>query len=86
MARIKGIEPREAGWLTRLIYRVVRRNMGKITGKNRLIEPIKILAHHPRLLRATGQMEMGQAAAHSVPARLKCLASIKTATLVGCPF
>jgi hypothetical protein len=31
-------------------------------------------------------MEMGQAAANSVPAGLKSLASIKAATLVGCPY
>src|SRR5262245_5002199 len=28
MARMKGIEPHEAGWFTRLIYWVVRRKMG----------------------------------------------------------
>ena len=86
MARMKGIEPHEAGWFTRLVYWVVRRKMGKLTGQKRLIEPIKVTAHHPRLLRAMGQMEMGQEAARSVPASLKSLASIKAATLVGCPY
>jgi 4-carboxymuconolactone decarboxylase len=86
MARMKGIEPREAGWFTRLIYWVVRRKVGKLTGQDRLVEPIKIMAHHPRLLRALGQMEMGQEAARSVPAPLKALASIQAATLVGCPY
>jgi hypothetical protein len=86
MARMKGVEPGEAGWLTRLIYWVVRRKVGQITGHERLVEPIKITAHHPRLLKALGQMEAGQAAARSVPARLKSLASIKAATLIGCPF
>jgi 4-carboxymuconolactone decarboxylase len=86
MARMKGIEPHEAGWFTRLIYWVVRRKVGKMTGQNRLIEPIKITAHHPRLLKALGQMETGQAAARSVPAPLKSLASIKAAILVGCPY
>ena len=86
MARMKGIEPHEAGWFTRLIYWVVRRKVKKLTGQNRLSESIKILAHHPRLLKALGQMEMGQEAARSVPAHLKSLASIKAATLVGCPY
>ena len=86
MARMKGIEPHEAGWFTRLVYWVVRRKMGKLTGEKRLIEPIKVTAHHPRLLRAMGQMEMGQEAARSVPDHLKSLASIKAATLIGCPF
>ncbi len=86
MARIKGIEPVEAGWFTRLIYWAVKRKVGKITGRKLLVEPIKITAHHPRLLKAMGQMEMGQEAACSVPVRLKSLASIKAATLIGCPF
>ena len=86
MARIKGIEPRDAGWMTRLVYWFVERKMRQVTGKARLIEPIKVLAHHPRLMRAVGQMEAGQAAATSVPAGLKVLASVKTSMLVGCPF
>jgi hypothetical protein len=83
MARMKGIESHEAGWFTRLIFWMVRR---KMAGQNRLIEPIKITAHHPRLLKALGQVEMGQEAARSVPRPLKSLASIKAATLVGCPY
>ena len=84
--RMKGVEPGEAGWFIRLVYWLVKREMRKLTGQARLVEPIKITAHHPRLLRALGQMEGGQAAAKSVPASLKALASIKAATLVGCPF
>ncbi len=86
MARIKGLEPREASWFTRLLYWAVRRKMKKLVGEKRLVEPVQITAHHPRLLWALGQMEMGQEAAHSVPAALKHLASIRTAMLIGCPF
>ena len=74
MAHMKGVEPAEAGWLTRLIYWFVRRGIRKVTGRSRLIEPVKIAAHHPRLLRAIGKMEGGVEAAHSVPAPLKRLA------------
>jgi hypothetical protein len=86
MARMNGVEPREANWFTRILYRLVRRKMGKLTGRESLVEPIKITAHHPRLLWAMGQMEMGQEAARSVSNPLKDLASLKVATLVGCPF
>jgi hypothetical protein len=86
MARIKGVEPHEANWFVRLLYWAVRRKMGKLVGEKRLIEPIQITAHHPRLLWAYGQMEMGQEAARSVPAALKDLASLRVSTLVGCPF
>jgi hypothetical protein len=83
---MKGIEPAEAGWFTRLVYWFVRRQFGKMTGKDRLIEPVKIAAHHPRLLKAIGQMEAGLEAARSVPAKLKLLVSLHAAMLIGCPF
>ena len=86
MARMSGLEPHQAGWYTRFVYWLVRRGIGKLTGSSRLIEPVKITAHHPRLLKAYGQMEMGQGAATSVPASVKALADIKVATLIGCPF
>jgi hypothetical protein len=86
MARIAGVEPQDAGWLTRALYWLARRKVRKLTGRVRLPEPIQIMAHHPRLLLALGQMEMGQEAAKNELARLKVLASIKAATLIGCPF
>ena len=86
MARMQGVQPHEAGWLTRLIYWATRRKMAKLTGRSQLIEPVQITAHHPRLLWAYGQMEMGQEAAHSVPPVLKYLAEARAAQLIGCPF
>jgi hypothetical protein len=86
MARIKGVEPADAGVMTRILYWFVRRKMNQLTGRPIVGEPIKITAHHPRLLRALGQMEMGQGAANSVPAALKTLASIKAAMVIGCPY
>lgn len=86
MAYMKGVEPAEASWLTRLGYWFVRRKIKKVTGKDALIEPVKIAAHHPRLLRSLGEMESGLEGATTVPLRLKRLASLHTAMLVGCPF
>jgi hypothetical protein len=83
---MKGVEPAEAGWFTRLVYWFMRRKFGKLTGKDRLIEPVKIAAHHPQLLKGMGQMEGGLEAARSVPADLKLLASLQAAMLIGCPF
>jgi hypothetical protein len=80
MARIAGVEPERAGWFVRFVYWMVRRKLGRV------VLPIKIAAHHPRLLRAVGEMESGQMAAQSVDASLKSLASVKVATLIGCPF
>jgi hypothetical protein len=80
MARIEGLEVSQTGLFARIAYWMTKRKLGKV------ILPIKITAHHPRLLRAMGGMEMGQEAARTVDANLKILASIKVASLVGCPF
>ncbi len=80
MARIAGVEPERAGWFVRFVYWMVRRKVGRV------VLPIKIAAHHPRLLRSVGEMEGGQIAARSVDASLKSLASVKVAMLIGCPF
>ena len=80
MARIRGVEAGEAGLFTRFLYWMTKRKVGRV------ILPFKVSAHQPRLLLAVGQMEMGQQALRTVDAKLKALAGIKTATLVGCPF
>ncbi len=80
MARISGVEPQRANLFTRLTYWMTKRKLGRI------VEPIKITAHQTRLLAAMGDMEMAQMAMRTVPLGLKSLASIKVATLVGCPF
>jgi alkylhydroperoxidase family enzyme len=86
MARIKGLEPPQAGWRTRLLYWFTRRSLRRLTGQDRLPEPMKIVAHQPVLLRAVGRMEMAQGAARTVDRRLKDLASLRASTLAGCPF
>ncbi len=86
MSRMEGVDPRNAGLFTRLVFWLAKRKLREITGTARLVEPLKITAHHPRLMIAYGQMEMGQAAARSVPESLKILAALKCATLIGCPF
>jgi len=86
MARIKGLEPKQAGWRTRLLYWFTRRSLRKLTGRDQLPEPVKLLAHQPALLRAVGRMEMAQGAARTVDHRLKVLAGLRASTLAGCPF
>ena len=80
MARIQGVEAKEAGLVTRFLYWMTKRKLGRV------ILPFRITAHQPRLLRAVGQMEMGQQALENVDPKLKALAGIKAALLIGCPF
>ena len=80
MARIPGVEKEQAGWLVRIAYWLTRRKLGRV------VLPVRIMAHHPRLLRGVGSMEMAQEAARTVDLRLKCLVQIKVAQRIGCPF
>jgi hypothetical protein len=80
MQRIAGIEPQQANLFTRFVYWMTKRQIGRV------IEPLKVTALQPRLLRASGQMEYAQRKMHSVDETLKALADIKVATLIGCPF
>lgn len=86
MARLEGVDPTKVGLLTRLAFWFARREVRKITGLAILPEPMRIGAHHFRLFRATASMELGQAAAKTLPDRLKTLASIRSAMAIGCPF
>lgn len=80
MPRIPAVERSQAGFLTRFVYWMTKRKVGRV------ILPVKVTAHQPRLLRGMGGMEEAQAAVHSIPETLKELASIKAAMLIGCPF
>jgi hypothetical protein len=78
--RINGLESRQAGWLTRLFYWFTRRKVGRV------VEPIKLTAHQPRLLWAVGKMELAQEAAASIDPALKWLVKLRAAALIGCPY
>lgn len=80
MARIQGVPKNKAGLMTRFAYWYAKRSVGKV------VEPLTIVAHHPWISRAYGSYEFGLERARLVDEKLKALASLKAATLVGCPF
>jgi hypothetical protein len=80
MSRIEPVPERHAGWFVRLIYRVAKQRLGKVPG------PLRVMAHHPTLLAGTGAFEMSLERSRRVEARLKNLAQIRVATLIGCLF
>lgn len=84
MARIVGADPSKQGLLhglfTRVIYSMAKRKVG------RLVMPVRIAAHHARLLWGYGQMEQSLFSSHLVDESLKNLGQLRVATLVGCPF
>jgi hypothetical protein len=80
MDRAKGVSPAEAGWLTKIVFRALRKNLG-------LIPKTKALAaHHPPTLLAATWMGDVCAKSRTVPLVLKELVQLKVAMLAGCPF
>ena len=80
MARIEGVPDGQAGPLVRFAYWFSRRRFGKVPA------PLTVVAHHPWLSRGYGVFEFALERSHLVGGRLKLLAEIKAATLIGCPF
>jgi len=80
MVRMSGLEANRASWSARIVFWFAKKKLGHIP------EGTKILAHDPRLLRQFTRMTLYSEAKGEFPKRLKRLAMLKTAMLVGCPF
>jgi len=80
MARVEGVGEAGAGMVTRGVYRSAKRMLGQVP------EPLRIMAHSGPVMWGDVIFELALSRAHAVSARLKGLASIKVATLVGCVF
>jgi len=78
--RLEGISKNKAGFFVRFAYWFSRRRMGKVP------DPLKVAGHHSWVSFGHGMFEFAGERAHLVESRLKGLAQIKAATLVGCPF
>jgi hypothetical protein len=84
MARIPGAPANQGGPLRRLfvslVYYLTRRRLGRV------IMPIQVTAHHSKIFWGYLQMEQSQMSGKLVDPKLKGLANLRVATLVGCPF
>ena len=84
MARIHGAPSNQGGPLRRLfvslVYSITRRRLGRV------VMPVQVAAHHGRVFWGYLQMEQSQLGSKLVAPKLKALAELRVATLVGCPF
>jgi len=80
MARVSGLEQREAPWHLRWFYRVMRKMFG------RDLTPVKIQMKLPGLVWGGIAMEAGLGKKRQVSLRYIQLAKVRTAARVGCPF
>ncbi len=80
MTRIEGVPAKRAGLFTKVVYRMTRREFG------RMMDPVAVYAHAPGLMAGYGMFEQATARQKQVPARLKALAVLKAASVVNCEF
>jgi len=80
MSRITLLPDHQLGLLGRFAAWWAKRKLGKVP------TPLRVVAHSSALLRAVGGFEFAAEKLTKVEPRLVCLASLRTATLVGCPF
>ncbi len=72
--------PARRGLVVRVIHFLTRRKIGKVP------TPMQVMAHQPALLMGYARLELAHMKMSRVPGSLKALASIRTSTLLGCPY
>lgn len=80
MARIDGVRDEEASFVQRRVFGVAAKQAGAVP------DPLRIMAKSSGTMWGAGLFQMGFDRAQSVPARLKTLACLKVASMVGCVF
>ncbi len=80
MERASGVSQTSAGWITRLVYRTLKKRIGRVPKTKALA------AHDTETLLASTWMDKICRSTKTVPLSLKELVQLKVAVLVGCPF
>ena len=78
--RIELVSDEKAGIIARIAFWLAKKKVGKIPGSLRLV------AHNRSVLFAYGAFETWMGGAKRVDVRIKTLASLRVAQLIGCPF
>ena len=90
MARIEGVPEKQAGPIVKLVYRLMRRGVKKMTGREAAhgdgIEPIAIWAHQPKMMSGMGKFQGAVRKGNTVDERIKYLVELKGAQMIGCEY
>lgn len=78
--RINGIDPHDAPESVQPIFEGSRAFFGRV------ITPTLVMAHRPEILLAHAMLGQAISASTVVEGRLKTLASVRAAQMIGCPF
>ena len=79
-ARIPGVPDGSGNPIVRGAYLDSRRRFGEV------IDPLRVLAHHPKVMAGYGAHELAAERAHHVPDRLKHLGELRAGMLAGCEW
>jgi AhpD family alkylhydroperoxidase len=78
--RIKGVSDDTRNLLTRASFRESRRRYGAV------MEPMRVFAHHPKVMVGYAALEMASERSRLVSARLKHLAELRAGMICGCEW
>ncbi|RUP05806.1 MAG: carboxymuconolactone decarboxylase family protein [Mycobacterium sp.] len=86
--RLAGVSDRDAGLGARIAFYFTRRRFKQMTGRETaaMLEPLRMYAHIPHLLRAYGRLEQAEAKLDLLSPRQRALAELKSATTAHCEF
>jgi hypothetical protein len=80
LMRVQGIDPNDPPELVRSLF---QRSVARY---GRVITPSLVMARLPDVLVATAQLGQSMDGSNLVEARLKTMASLRAAQMIGCPF
>jgi len=78
--RITGVDPQNAPESVQPVFQ------GSLNFFGRVITPSLVMAHRPEILLAHAKLGQAISASTVVDGRLKTLASVRAAQMIGCPF
>jgi hypothetical protein len=78
--RIKGIDPDKAPESLKPAFQQ------SLDAFGRIITPALVAAHRPEIFLASGRLNKAVAVSTVVDGRLKTMAFVRTAQMIGCPF
>ncbi|HTR60934.1 MAG TPA: hypothetical protein VMH37_04465 [Candidatus Binataceae bacterium] len=78
--RIKGIDPDKAPENVKPAFQQ------SLDAFGRIITPALVAAHRPEIFLASGRLNKAVAVSTVVDGRLKTMAFVRTAQMIGCPF
>lgn len=80
MSRIEGLKDNEAGFIVRQVFKQAAKVAGAVP------EPLRLMARNSGVISAAVGFELGFGRAKSLDDKIKQLATLKAASMVGCVF